>query len=212
MDTPKNPMSLNHRIRESLSRLAVVMRYDDWNRAKAVGLNPAQLSILETLRGREAGMGVKEIAVHFAVSQPSASDSIFALERKGLVEKRNGSDKRAVVVSLTPKGHSVLTSSLQEGTAFEQAISALVDNEQEELLLFLVKLIRDLQDVNAIPIQRMCATCRHFVPFKRADTGRPHHCNLADVSFGRGDIRIDCNEHKIADPKSQADACGPLGA
>jgi hypothetical protein len=134
------------------------------------------------------------------------------LERKGLVEKRNGSDKRAVVVSLTPKGHSVLTSSLQEGTAFEQAISALVDNEQEELLLFLVKLIRHLQDVNAIPIQRMCATCRHFVPFKRADTGRPHHCNLADVSFGRGDIRIDCNEHKIAHPKSQADACGALGA
>lgn len=188
------------------------MRYDDWNRAKGVGLNPAQLSILETLRGREAGMGVKEIAVHFAVSQPSASDSIFALERKGLVEKRNGSDKRAVVVSLTAKGHEVLTSSLKEGTASEQAISALVDNEQEELLLSLVKMIRHLQDMNAIPAQRMCATCRYFVPFKHPDTDRPHHCNLADVSFGRGDIRIDCREHETADTKSRAAACEAFGA
>ncbi|MDH0910487.1 MarR family winged helix-turn-helix transcriptional regulator [Rhizobium pusense] len=200
METPKHPTSVNHRIQESLSRVAVAMRSDDWNRAKAAGLKPAQLSILETLQGRKAGMGVKQIAVHFAVTQPSASDSINALERKGLVEKRTGSDKRAVVVCLTTEGREVLTSSVRANTTTEQAVDTLTDHEQEELLISLVKMIRHLQDIDVIPIQRMCATCRYFVPFKHTDAAHPHHCNVIDASFGQRDIRIDCCEHETADP------------
>lgn len=204
METPKNPTSVNHRIREGLSRVAVAMRSDDWDRAKAAGLNPAQLSILETLEGRDAGMGVKEIAIHLSVSQPSATDSINALERKGLVEKRAGTDKRAVVVCLTAEGRGILNSAAKADTAAEQAVDALAEHEQEELLISLVKMIRRLQDIDAIPIQRMCATCRYFAPFKHADAARPHHCNFVDASFGQRDIRIDCREHETADPAFRA--------
>ncbi len=204
METPKNPTSVNHRIREGLSRVAVAMRSDDWNRAKTAGLNPAQLSILETLEGRDVGMGVKEIAVHLSVSQPSATDSINALERKGLVEKRTGLDKRAVVVCLTAEGRAVLTSSAKTDTSAEQAVDALAEHEQEELLISLVKMIRHLQDIDAIPIQRMCASCRYFAPFKHTDAAKPHHCNFVDASFGQRDIRIDCREHEAADPAFRA--------
>lgn len=76
MTTPKNPHAIDTRIREGLSRLATVLRVDDWNRAKAAGLNPTQLAILTLLDGRGArGLGVKEIAAHLGVSQPTATDS-----------------------------------------------------------------------------------------------------------------------------------------
>ena len=148
-------------------------------------------------------MGVKEVAIHLAVSQPTATDSINALERKGLVEKRTGSDKRAVVVCLTEEGRSVLYRS-GTGTSAEQAVDALADHEQAELLVYLVKMIRHLQDIDAIPIQRMCATCRYFEPRKHKDAAKPHHCNFVDASFGQRDIRIDCREHETADPASRA--------
>ena len=203
METPKNPTSVNHRIREGLSRLAVAMRSDDWNRAKLLGLNPTQLSILETLEGRDAGMGVKEIADYIAVSQPSATDSINALERKGLVEKRAGTDKRAVVVGLTGEGRKALLQGNGK-TSAEQTVDALCEREQEQLLLSLIKMIRHLQETGAIPIQRMCASCRYFAPFRHADAARPHHCNYVDAAFGQRDIRIDCREHETADPASRA--------
>ncbi|WP_312408061.1 MarR family transcriptional regulator [Rhizobium sp.] len=204
METPKNPTSINHRIREGLSRVAVAMRSDEWDRAKGAGLNPTQLSILEALEGREAGMGVKEIAAYLAVSQPTATDSINALERKALVMKRTGSDKRAVAVCLTDEGRTVLTSSTTAGISAEQAVDVLAEYEQEELLVSLVKIIRHLQEIDAIPIQRMCATCRYFAPFKHTDAARPHHCNFVNASFGQRDIRIDCREYETADPASRA--------
>lgn len=203
METPKNPTSVNHRIREGLSRVAVAMRSDDWDRAKRLGLNPTQLAILDTLAGRDAGMGVKDIAVYLSVSQPSATDSISALERKGLVEKWPGSDKRAVVVCLTGEGRSIL-SRMGPRTTAEQAVDALALNEQEEMLVSLVKMIRHLQETGAIPIQRMCASCRYFAPFKHADAAQPHHCNYVAAAFGQRDIRIDCREHETADPASRA--------
>lgn len=203
METPKNPTSVNHRIREGLSRLAAAMRSDDWDRAKSLGLNPAQLSILETLEDRSEGMGVKEIASYLAVSQPSASDSINALERKGLVEKRTGSDRRAVVVCITGDGRSTLARS-GTGRAAEQTVDVLAEHEQEGLLISIVKMIRHLQEIEAIPIQRMCVSCRYFAPFKHTDAARPHHCNYVDASFGQRDIRIDCRDHETADPAFRA--------
>lgn len=206
METPKNPTELSHRIREGLSRIAMAMRIDDWRRSKATGLNPTQLSILELLEGRTGGMGVKDIAVHLGVSQPTATDSITALERKGFVVKRagTGGDRRAVNVDIAPEGRSALQAdgAAQGGT--EQAVEALPVDEQQDLLVTLVKMIRHLQSIDVIPIQRMCTTCRYFAPFVHADAARPHHCHFVNAAFGQRDLRIDCREHETADPASRA--------
>lgn len=205
METPKNPTSINHRIREGLSRLAMAMRTDDWNRAKTSGLNPTQLAILELLGGREDGLGVKEIAANLGVAQPTATDSIAALERKGLVAKQSAAiDKRSVNVGITPRGMLVLEAGRSQHGVAEQTVDALADHEQEDLLITLVKMIRHLQEIDAIPIQRMCANCRYFAPFAHSDAAQPHHCNFVDAAFGQRDIRIDCREHEAADPASRA--------
>lgn len=203
METPKNPLSINYRIREGLARMAMIARLDEWNRAKASGVNPTQLAILTLLEGRGSGMGVKDVAAHLGVSQPTATDSILALEKKGLVVKRaDAADKRAVSVALTEDGLAALAH--EGGDLGEQAVGSLEDREQEELLLALVKMIRHLQEQNAIPVQRMCVTCRFFGPFAHPDEDRPHHCHLVNAAFGQRDLRVDCREHEQADPAVRA--------
>ena len=205
METTQNPGSVNHRIREGLSRIASVMRSEDWSRAKTSGLNPTQLSILELLEGRASGLAVKEIAANLGVSQPTATDSIAALERKELVTKNgDGADRRAVKVEITSRGRSVLAQGKQTAGVAKDAGDALTSNEQQDLLITLVKMISHLQDNDAIPIQRMCVSCRYFAPFVHSDAAHPHHCHFVDAAFGQQEIRVDCREHEIADPAVRA--------
>lgn len=204
METPKNPTSIEYRIREGLDRLAVVMRADDWSRAKSAGVNPTQQAILEFLAGRPDGAGLTEIAVYLVVSQPTATDSVAALGRKGLVYRRaQEGDRRGVRISLTDLGRELLDQNAAAGNA-KIAVDLLDDGEKQELLLTVVKLIKTLQDLDAIPVQRMCASCRYFAPFAHQDGDRPHHCNFVDAAFGQREIRIDCRDHVTADPPSRA--------
>ena len=130
---------------------------------------------------------------------------IAALERKGFLSKRStGGDKRGVNVGITGAGLSVLqVGRISKGVA-EQAVEALAAHEQQDLLITLVKMIKHLQALDAIPIQRMCTSCQYFAPFAHQDAALPHHCNFADAAFGQRDIRIDCRDHETADPSSRA--------
>ncbi|WP_432292529.1 MarR family winged helix-turn-helix transcriptional regulator [Rhizobium panacihumi] len=197
-------MSIEYRIREGLSRLATVLRADEWDRAKSLGLNPTQLSILTLLEGRPQGLGVREIAVQLGVSQPSASDSINALERKGHVEKHPGmTDARSVSVRISKAGINLLRQ--EDGSdQIDKAIGALEDNRQEELLVTLVSMIRDLQERDAVPVQRMCTSCRHFDPFLHPQAEKPYHCHFVNAAFGRRELRVDCRDHEQADPTFRA--------
>lgn len=180
------------------------MRGDDWTRARTVGLNPTQLAILDLLAGRPTGLGVREIARQLGVSQPTTTDSINALERKALVAKRSaGADRRFVAVALSAAGRAVLAATGPAGHVAERASRRLDGSEAEDFLLLLVKMIRHLQLIDAIPIQRMCVTCRHFAPFAHPGAAQPHHCRLVDAPFGQRDLRIECREHETADPAAR---------
>lgn len=204
METPTDPTSVPHRIGEALGKLAQAMRADEWTRARSLSLNPAQLAILEHLDGRPAGQGVREIAAQLGVSQPSATDSISALERKGLVSKVvPPDDRRAVNVAISTDGREALRSAGADGPA-ERAAAALPEPDSTVLLVSLIRMIRELQEAGAIPIQRMCVSCRHFRPHAHADALRPHHCQLVDAAFGNRDLRVDCREHETADPAFRA--------
>lgn len=200
METPEGPGSIEHRIGEALARLAQALRSDDWTRAKAAGLNPAQRSILQLLEGRRFGLGIGEIAAHLGVSQPSATDSVRSLEAKGLVTKAEvAGDRRSVRVELTDAGREILAGDLDNPGSVDAAIAALAGEEKAAFLFTLIRIIRTMQEAGAIPIQRMCVSCRHFRPFAHADAARPHHCQLVDAAFGQQNLRVDCRDHEIAD-------------
>jgi DNA-binding MarR family transcriptional regulator len=204
METPETPTSIEHRIREGLARLAIVLRADDWMRAKISGVNPTQQAILDFLEARPGGTGLNEIAGHLGVSQPTATDSVAALERKGYLARRTrDADKRGLIVSLTEAGRAALAESLPVAGKAEAALERLEDTEKQQFLVTIVKLIKNMHELDAIPIQRMCATCRYFSPFAHQGE-RPHHCHFVDAAFGQRDLRIDCRDHETADPPSRA--------
>lgn len=183
----------------------MAMRSDDWQSSRAAGVNPAQFAILTLLEGRPAGLSVKDVAASLLVSQPSATDSIAALERKGFVEKRSDpADLRTLRILVTQAGLDLVRTARSEPGMAERAADALGPDLQEKMLLALIAMIRQMQDSGAIPIQRMCVSCRHFSPFAHADAANPHHCNFVDAAFGQKDLRIDCREHETADPSLRA--------
>src|SRR5690606_20698439 len=164
METPFIAPPVHARIVEGLERIATVLKSDDWVRARATGLNPTQLAILKAVESRSSGMSVKELSSQLGVSQPTATDSILALERKALVEKRaDPADGRAVRIFISKAGRAAIAG-VQASGAVARATAALDEEDQGQLLVQLVSVIRLLQEQGSIPIQRMCVSCRHFRP------------------------------------------------
>jgi DNA-binding MarR family transcriptional regulator len=193
---------LARRLRDGLDRIAAALRADQWSAAGSASLNPTQVQVLAFLAGRgEEGTRVKEIAGHLGVSPPTATDSIAALERKGLIEKQqDASDARATRVLINAAGRNVLRSTGMAHSATVAALAALPPDEQTELLILEIKVIRHLQETGAISPQRLCVSCHHFRPNAHDGSARPHHCTFVDAAFGNPDLRIDCHDHEPADP------------
>ena len=205
METPVSPKSLPLRIHEGLERIATALRADDWVGARAAGVNPTQFAIMASLEGRADGLSVRDIALQLGVSQPSATDSIAALERKGYLYKAPApGDRRSSRVILTEHGQTSLAAAHATRSVAEAAAGALDPSQQEDLLVSLVTMIRHLQETGIIPIQRMCFSCRFFRPYAHQDAAQPHHCTFVDAAFGQQDLRVDCREHETADPSARA--------
>lgn len=198
-------LPLPNRLRDGFERVAAVLRADQWTSANALGLNPTQAHVLALLAGRErGGLRVKDIAAHLGVSPPSATDSITALARKGLVRKASEvGDARAVDVHITPEGRALLQAIGMAASATSTALTTLDEAEQAQLLRLLIKLVRSLQIAGAMPVQRLCVTCKHFRPNAHSGALNPHHCAFVNAAFGDRHLRLDCGEHEPADPAAQ---------
>jgi DNA-binding MarR family transcriptional regulator len=205
-ETAIHPDLTVHRLREGLDRLGAVSRSDLWSATTAGGFNPAQAQALALLSGRAAsGLRVKEVALHLGVSQPTATDTIAALERKGFVLRQaDPDDARATIVRVTDNGQIALTGLAKGPSAIGEALALLSPGEQADLLLLTIKLIRSLQIAGAIPVQRMCVSCVHFRPNIHADAANPHHCAFVNAAFGDRLLRLDCGDHEPADPALQS--------
>jgi DNA-binding MarR family transcriptional regulator len=183
------------------------MRADQWTIAGTAGLNPTQVHALTFIAGRaEKGVRVGAIAAQLGVTQPTATDSIAALVRKGLLTKKaDPDDPRAVSVRITQSGRDVVRGIGLIITATERALETLSHGEQTELLRLIIKTIRALQIAGAIAPQRMCVTCKYFRAHVHEDRTRPHHCDYVDSAFGVEGLRLDCAEHDAL-PAAQQDA------
>lgn len=203
-DTLSSP--LPDRLRDGLERVAAVLRADQWSSSNALGLNPTQVHVLAFLAGRDAGgIRVKKLAAHLGVSPPSATDSIAALGRKGLVHKAvDAGDARAVGVHITPEGRAILQAVGLASSATSVAFATLDVAEQAVFLRLLIKLVRSLQIAGAMPVQRLCVTCQRFRPYLHDDALNPHHCAFVNAAFGDRHLRLDCGEHEPTDPATQA--------
>ncbi len=182
-----------------LARIGLVLRASAWRQAETTGLTPTQAQILVHLvRRGPARPGA--VAAEIAVTQPTASDAVAALIRKGHVERRaDPEDGRAALLHATAAGRDTAATVEAWPDALLEAADLLDPAERGVLLKALTRMIRTLQLRGAIPVQRMCATCSHFRPYRHTDAAAPHHCAFVDAAFGNAELRLDCADHAEAD-------------
>lgn len=201
MDHAQTPDCVTTRLREGFERIALVLRSDLWTASGKAGLNPTQAQALALLAARTSGLRAKDIAAHLAVSAATIADTLAALERKGLVARApEPADARAMRVKLTDEGRRIGRALTQSASQVALALAGLSPDQQAELLLSQIRIIRFLQLAGAVPEQRMCVSCRHFRPNAHPGAAQPHHCDFVNAAIGDRDLRLDCGEHEAADP------------
>lgn len=96
------------------------------------GIGGAQVWALSVIRGRP-GIGVNELAAALSVAQPTASYLARSLSQQGLIEsRREGPDKRAVQLHVTPDGRQRLR---RTPGPFEGVLPEALSRLDEALLL-----------------------------------------------------------------------------
>jgi DNA-binding MarR family transcriptional regulator len=199
MSLPAGHEDVAAKVAAALERIGQAFRVLSQREAQEHALSPIQLQLLLRLDVDSAGRRRPgSLAREFDVSAASLSDSIAALERKGLVERRRlGKDGRGVSLALTASGRRLARRLNPVAQPVQRAVAALPTEQQVALLGSLYSLIAELQRAGVITVARMCITCRHFRPNVRGGE-RPHHCALLDKPLAPRSLRIDCPEHERA--------------
>lgn len=175
-----------------VERLARVVQ----NAAHADGLKPAQWEALRYLaRANRFSRTPSAVAAYLGTGKGTASQTLNALERKGLIEKApDPASRRVVRIEVTGAGRDLLRDdpldSVLSGaerlppdraTAASEALQALLESALDA---------RGGRPFGA------CRSCRHF----RRDVldGAPHRCGLLDVPLSEDDSGRLCVEHEWA--------------
>jgi DNA-binding MarR family transcriptional regulator len=196
---------LDKRVTTGLAKIGIALKQQAWVEAGGRGLTPTQGQVLALLRANPGGLRLGVLAEQLGVTAATTSDSVTALQRKGLVAKeRTAGDGRGVAVVLTPRGSREAAGAAAWPDFLLEAVGELSTAEQTTFLRALVAMIRTLQENGRIPVARMCVSCRFFRPFQHDNPARPHHCAFVDAPFGDGELRLDCPDHQIA-PADEAD-------
>lgn len=199
-------MATRDHIATGLVKIGLFLRWHAWRQAEATGLTPTQAQILVHLV-RRGPARVSALADEIAVTQPTVSDAVAALIRKGHVEKRpDPEDGRAARIHAKKAASRAIMEMEAWPDALLEAADVLDPVEKAALLKGLMKMIRTLQMRGAIPVQRMCATCQYFRPYQHSDAAKPHHCAFVDAAFGNAALRLDCGDHVEADAATQRDS------
>ena len=190
---------LDRRVTVGLAKIGIALKQQAWAEAGGRGLNPTQGQVLALLRANPGGLRLGALAEQLGVTAATTSDSVTALQRKGLVAKEpSAGDGRGVVVVLTPAGNLEAAAAAAWPDFLLEAVGELSTAEQATFLRALVAMIRTLQEKGRIPVARMCVSCRFFRPYQHDDPVRPHHCAFVDAPFGDGELRLDCPDHLTA--------------
>lgn len=185
----------------ALERLSHVFRSLLWNEAKTHGLSPIQIQFLVYLLHHERSTlcRVSHLAREFQLTQPTVSDAVRALEAKGLVTKEPWPDDRRIsTIKLTPQGRELAQHLSGWADVVKPHVERLAPDEQQQLMLALMRLIASLQEAGIVSLTRMCLTCRFFEPNAATDSTTPYYCRLLEKPLSTAELRFDCPEQESA--------------
>ena len=185
---------LDRKVLAAVERLGRALRAARQEVATRHELSLLGLSVIETLSdGRPRRVG--DLAAELDVSQPTVSDAVTTLDKRGLIQRdRDPTDLRSTLLALTDVG-----TRLAAGTAAELgpllAAETGTDTDRATALRVLLSEIARLQAAGVITVNRSCLTCRHYQP--PAPRSRARCLLLASPLLDR-DLRVDCPEHEPA--------------
>lgn len=184
----------------ALERVGQALRVVLGERARAEGLTPTQAQLLIRLAAAPPPRRlVGALAAEFDLTQPTVSDAVAALRRKGLVRLQvAASDRRSRPLELTRAGSRTAKRLERWKDPLVASMAGAPAERREEALALLLDLIAGLQDAGVVTVARMCTTCRYFRPNLHGDQAAPHHCALLDAPLRRSELRVDCAEHELA--------------
>lgn len=165
------------------------------------GLNPAQWEALRYLgRCNRFSSNPTALATFLDATKGTVSQTLSALERKGLVRKvpRPGHG-RSLALVLTPKSRDVLD--IDPLQALRSA-AARLGEEADGLACRLRALLAEMRSLNGVPTFGTCRTCRHFV--EDAPDGAPHRCGLFEAPLAADESGQICVGHSPADHPREA--------
>jgi len=187
--------TLDERLQAALAKVALAARHELRLHAGSSRLSAIQAQILSTLLACES-LAVTELARRLGLRPSTVSESLAALQRRGLVRRTRASDdQRKLLVRLTPRGRRLARSTALWPELFADAIETLTRSEKTVLFRVLVRMILSFLKQGTIQEARMCLTCTYFEPNVHKDPHRPHHCRLADVPLGLENLRLECPDH-----------------
>jgi DNA-binding MarR family transcriptional regulator len=199
-DREHQQLDVDSKIVVALERLSQAFRVLLWEQYRRHGLSPIQTQIITYLRfhpPEECTVG--QLAAEFDLTQPTVSDAVRVLEDKGLVvRQRAESDRRRVVLRLTPTGRQRADELSTWADAFLNVNAGFSEEERAIVLRYLIDLIETLQRAGIITVARMCSTCRFFRRDHVPGALAPHYCTLLERPLAPSDLRVDCPEHQPA--------------
>lgn len=138
-------MATHDHIATGLAKIGLFLRSHSWQQVEATGLTPTQAQILVHLVGCGPAR-VSVLADEIGVTQPTASDAVAALIRKGHVEKRpDPQGGRAAMLHAGKTAGDALARMEVWPDALLEAVDILDPAERAVFLKGLMKMIRTLQ-------------------------------------------------------------------
>lgn len=175
-----------------LERLGALLRAEQ----RVSGLPSAQFEALRYLAiCNRYSNGPAAVADYLQISPGSASQSLQALEKKGLIQRQASSeDGRRLHQRLTRKGRRTLDRTAPS-ELLANTLEAMPKNVATRLCRDLESLLRSAQRERGGASFGLCRTCAHF---RREDSGR-FRCGLTGEVLSTEDSEFICREHRVVE-------------
>ena len=175
-----------------LERLVRVMRA----REHEDGLNPAQREALRYLaRANRFSNTPGALTRYLGATKGTISQTVMALERKGLIAKAARDARKAVRLTLTDKGREML--SRDPWIELAGAVEALGGKTRRRMQRGVEDLLEREVKRGGLDSFGICASCRFFREKGRdGEAGGPHLCMLFEEPLSSEDAGRICKEHQ----------------
>lgn len=185
----KLSMENDHNV-EILTRFARIVAADGYSH----GLQPVQWQALQFLaRANRFSRTPKGLTAWLGQTKGSVSQTILALEAKGLVSRASDeSDRRIVRVELSDAGRALLAEPPM--TIAAQMLDRLPQPNRELFVASLKVMLREQLSASRQQLFGICRTCCHF---SVQQTGS-YRCTLLDLPLADHEANLICIEQEAA--------------